>query len=96
MAMAIEQKNVERDLEELSKISLKIMDMSIMHLGVEACISPLPVLPMLYVITAIDPAIEVMIAGGRTCSPTATGGTVMISMEADIEDISSKDLNGTR
>lgn len=72
------------------------MHMSIMYPRVDACIFPIVVMLTLYVITAIDLAIKVMIEEGITCSPTTTSGTVMINMEAVIKDISNKDLHGTR
>lgn len=76
-------------------MAIDFMHMSMRHLGEEACIPPLSVLEMLYVITTIDPTIEVMIPGGRTCSPMETEGLIMLRVREIVGDMSSIDLHGT-
>lgn len=80
----------------INQMAIGFMLMSIRNLRVEACIIPLLVLLMLHVITTIDLAIEVMIAGERTCSPMATRKSIMLSTRVAIGDMSSIDRLGTR
>lgn len=64
---------------------MDIMHMSLKCQRAEICISPLLVRHILYVITAMDLAIEVMNARRRTHSFVATNGTIMLNMEAIME-----------
>lgn len=83
------------------------MHMGIRYQNVETCICPLSVMltrihllllemQMLYAMTEMDLAIEIMNVGRRNHLPMETSGTILINSEAIIGYMSSKDLHGTR
>lgn len=65
-------------------------------ISLTSCMSPLLVMQMLSIITAMDLAIESLNEGRGTCSHMKAGITTMLYRKLDIEHMEVRDLHGTK